>query len=72
MVHSFTLSYTLGNMRCDSRAVLLACTLANPCFGREPKVKVATKIVTLNVECLMISLSPLHEIGNLKPKIQKS
>jgi hypothetical protein len=26
----------------DSRASLLACTLASPCFGREPKARVAT------------------------------
>ncbi len=26
----------------------------------------------LNVECLVISLSPLQEIGNLEPKTQKS
>jgi hypothetical protein len=28
-------------MRCDSWASLLAFTLANPCFGREPKARVA-------------------------------
>jgi len=28
-------------MKCDSQASFLACTFANPCFGREPKVRVA-------------------------------
>jgi hypothetical protein len=28
-------------MKCDSRVSLLACTFVNPCFGREPKVRVA-------------------------------
>ncbi len=37
-VHSFTLSFTLG-------LPLLARNLASPCFGREPKVRVATFIL---------------------------
>jgi len=41
-VHSLTLSYTPKRMRCDSHASLLACTLASPCLGREPKTRVAT------------------------------
>jgi hypothetical protein len=41
-VHSFTLSYTPGNMKCDSRASFLIRTFANPCFGHEPEVKVVT------------------------------
>jgi len=41
-VHSFTLSYTPRSMRCDSRVSLLPRTLASPCLGHEPKVKVAT------------------------------
>jgi len=41
-VHSLTLSYTPENMRCESRASLLAHTLASPCFGHEPKARVAT------------------------------
>jgi len=41
-VHSFTFSYTLESMRCDFWASLLACTLASPCFGYKPKVKVVT------------------------------
>jgi hypothetical protein len=31
-------------MKCDSRASFLAHTFASPCFGHEPKVKVATKV----------------------------
>jgi len=42
-VHSLTLSYTFRSMRCDSWASLLARTLASPCLGHEPKVRVATK-----------------------------
>jgi hypothetical protein len=41
-VHSLTLFCTLGSMKCDSRASFLACNLANPCLGREPKARVAT------------------------------
>jgi len=41
-VHSLTLSYTPGNMRSDSRASLLARTLASPYLGHKPKAKVAT------------------------------
>jgi hypothetical protein len=41
-VHSFTLSYIFESMRYDSLASLLACNLANPCLGREPKARVAT------------------------------
>jgi hypothetical protein len=41
-VHSFTLSYTLGSMKCNSRASLLARTFASHCLGREPKARVAT------------------------------
>jgi hypothetical protein len=41
-VHSLTLSYTFENMSYNSRVSLLARTLASPCFGHEPKTKVAT------------------------------
>jgi hypothetical protein len=41
-VHSFTLSYTLGNMKCDSQASFLDCTFASPYFGHEPKARVVT------------------------------
>jgi len=43
-VHSLILSYTLGNMRCDSWASLLAHTLASPCLGHKPKARVVTII----------------------------
>jgi hypothetical protein len=42
-VHSLTLSYTPGSMKCDSQASLLARTFVSPCLGHEPKVKVATQ-----------------------------
>jgi hypothetical protein len=37
-----SLSYILGNMKCDSWASFLACIFASPCFSRKPKVRVAT------------------------------
>jgi hypothetical protein len=48
-VHSLTLSYTFGSMRCESPASLLARSLASPCFGCKPKVRVTT----LNLLCLL-------------------
>jgi hypothetical protein len=39
-VDSFTFSYTLENIKCDSQASLLAHTFVNPCFGRKFKAKV--------------------------------
>jgi hypothetical protein len=42
-VHSFTLSYTFRNMKCDSQVSFLACTFASLYVGREPKVRVVTK-----------------------------
>ncbi len=41
-VHSFTFSYILESMKCDSRASLLACTFVNLCFSHKPKARVAT------------------------------
>jgi hypothetical protein len=45
----FILSHspTFRNMKCDSRASLLAHTFASPCLGREPKVRVTT-LSTIN------------------------
>jgi len=41
-VHSLTISYIPRVMRCDSWASLLACNLASPCLGCEPKARVVT------------------------------
>ncbi len=41
-VHSHTLPH--------SRALLLTCTLANPCLGREPKARVATTMQKITNE----------------------
>jgi hypothetical protein len=41
-VHSFTLSYTLGNIKCDSQTFFLAHTLTSPYLGCKPKARVAT------------------------------
>jgi len=51
--HSLTLSYTPGNMKCDSRASLLAHTFASPSFGREPKAKVVTTHLTYTTARLL-------------------
>jgi hypothetical protein len=52
-VHSFTFSYILGSMKCDSQASLLVHTFANPCFGREPEAKVATQLILTSPTCLV-------------------
>jgi len=38
-------------MRCDFRASPLARPLASPCFGHEPKAKVATKTMYMYGGC---------------------
>jgi hypothetical protein len=48
-VHSLTLSYTPGSMKCDSWASHLAHTFASPCLGHEPKVRVATTTMVCHV-----------------------
>ncbi len=47
--HSFTLSYILVNMKCDSRASLSAHTFASICLSHEPKAKVVTQIMLQHV-----------------------
>jgi hypothetical protein len=37
-------------MRCDSRASLLARTLASPCFSCEPKARVATTTMDITIK----------------------
>jgi len=76
-VHSLTLSHTLGNMKCDSQASLLAHTFASPCLGREPKGRVTTherlwhhlhlKWRILNMMKKMISLFMGNKSNGLKP-----
>ncbi len=41
-VHSLTLSHTPRNMKYESWASFLVRTFASPCFGREPRARVAT------------------------------
>jgi len=43
-VHSLTLSYIPRSMKCDSPASLLAHTSVSLYFGREPKVRVMTRL----------------------------
>ncbi len=47
-VHSLTLSYTLGSMKCDSQASLLARTFVSPYLGCEPKVRVMTHVIYMH------------------------
>jgi len=44
-VHSLTLSHTNENMKCDSRASLLARTFASPYVGHEPQARVMTILI---------------------------
>jgi hypothetical protein len=46
-IHALTLSYTPRSMKCDFQASLLGCTFASPCFGHEPKARVATNPMPL-------------------------
>jgi hypothetical protein len=41
-VHSFTLSYIPGSMKCDSWASLLSRTFVNLSLSHKPKARVAT------------------------------
>ncbi len=41
-VHSLAFFYIPGSMWCDFRASFLACNLAIPCLGHQPKARVAT------------------------------
>jgi hypothetical protein len=56
MVHSLTLSYTFGSMRCDSQASLLTRTFASPHLGYEPKAKVVKVTITLFYETMLRSI----------------
>jgi hypothetical protein len=48
-VHSLTLSYTPGSMRCDSQASFLARNLASVCLGHELRARVATLILFVDL-----------------------
>jgi hypothetical protein len=63
-VHSLTLFCTPGSMKCDSRASLLARSLASPYLGREPKARVVTlTIETTNVISPIITpVSPPQKV----------
>jgi hypothetical protein len=55
------------NMKCDFRALFFACTFANPCFGREPKVRVMTfmtKWPQLIINHGILSMCMLWKGGN--------
>ncbi len=56
-VHSFTLSHTLGNLKCDFQALDLTCTFVTPCLSREPKVRVETTFpICLTILCMPIPI----------------
>ncbi len=60
-VHSFTFSYTFGNMKCDSWASFLARTFASPCLGHKPKVRVVTWKLNLTIDLQSFqTLLPSH------------
>ncbi len=61
-VHSFTFSHIFGNMKCDSRASLLARTFASPCLGCEPKTRVATWAIikTIGNKVVIVKIEHLH------------
>jgi hypothetical protein len=54
-------------MRCDSRASLLACTLASFYLGREPKARVTTVLVKYNM-CFScpkpLNIKPFQQVCN--------
>jgi hypothetical protein len=60
-VHSFTFSYTLKSMKCDSHASLLARIFASLCFDHNPKARVAIMymltVYIIHVECDDIMLN---------------
>jgi hypothetical protein len=64
---SFTLTFshfhTLESMKCDYRASLLARTFARPCFGHEPKARVATSQIKIVHRKLYDELSTENKSG---------
>jgi hypothetical protein len=44
-VHSLTLFCTPESMRCDSQVSFLACNLASPSLGHEPRARVVTNLL---------------------------
>jgi hypothetical protein len=48
-VHSLAFSYTLMNMKCDYQALISAHIFTSPCLGREPKARVVTSLVVINL-----------------------
>ncbi len=74
MGYSFTFSYTLGSMKCDSWASFLVPTFASLYFGHEPKAKVATICSFDNgVLCCLLTKQCSHneifEMLDIKPNI---
>jgi hypothetical protein len=51
-----SLSYTAGNVKCDSQASLLTCTFASFCLGCEPKAKVMTTTLDVNATWELVVL----------------
>jgi hypothetical protein len=57
-VHSFTLSYTLGSMKCDSCASLLACTFVNSfVLVVSPRLGLRQFFCELVVTCIIYTIT---------------
>jgi len=59
-VHSLTLFCTPTSIRCDPQASLLACNLASPCLGHEPKARVGTRYLGTTRILLHLTLMKVH------------
>ncbi len=61
-----SLSYIFGNIKCDFQVSLSARTFASPCFGCEPKARVATpddeSLVTKNITSLHSNMSNMVHV----------
>jgi hypothetical protein len=51
-------------MKCDSQASLLARTLASPCLGCKPKVRVATLAIIVKIIFVETTLSCNQRLKN--------
>ncbi len=72
-IHSLTLSYIPGSMRCDSQVSLLACNLTSPCLGCEPKGTVET-LNPIQSQCPFLSTQTTEQpiVNNFKYNFSSS
>ncbi len=64
-VHSLSLSHTLGNMKRESQASLLARTFASLCLGHEPKARVAIVDISIVKDKYVFAFN-FKELGEFK------